>query len=104
MVQTPRETARPRGIRRLNVPRSIEVQTDPSSRLPTALREREGEWDRIAALEDFWRVEDEWWREAPLARTYYQAYLDDGRPLTFFLDEMTGKWHTIRVSEPAQST
>ena len=104
MVQTSGETARPGGIRRLNAPQSIEVQTDPSSRLPTALREREKGWIEIASFEDCWRVEDEWWREAPLTRAYYQAHLDDGRLLTLFLDEMTGRWHTIRVSEPSQST
>jgi hypothetical protein len=103
MVQAPGEAARSRGIRRLNVPQVVEVQTDPSSRVPRTLKERGGRWIGVASLEDSWRVEDEWWREVPLMRTYYQAYLDDGRSLTLFLDEMAGQWHTIRVSEQPRS-
>ena len=103
MVATPRGTSRPGGIRRLNVPRSIDVQANPSSRLPTAFKERGGAWRTVASLEDTWRVEDEWWRESPLARAYYQALLEDDRVVTFFLDEMTGRWHTIRMSELSRS-
>jgi hypothetical protein len=103
MVQASRETPRSGGIRRLNVPRSIDVQTNSSSRLPTALKEHGGAWRTVASLEDTWRVEDEWWREPPLARAYYQALLEDDRMVTFFLDEMTGRWHTIRMSELSRS-
>ncbi len=99
MVQTPRETTRSRGVRRLNTPQPIAVHVDPSSRLPTAIRKRGEAWEKITSFEDTWRVEDEWWREVPLIRTYYRALLEDGRPLTLFLDEITGRWHTIRVSE-----
>ncbi|MSR35208.1 MAG: hypothetical protein EXR95_01005 [Gemmatimonadetes bacterium] len=46
---------------------------------------------RVAAVRERWRIDDEWWRR-PLAREYLSVVLDDGRPLTLYLDCVEGGW------------
>jgi hypothetical protein len=47
----------------------------------------------VARTADRWRIDDEWWRERPLSRTYYRVLLEDGQPLTLFRDDVTGQWY-----------
>lgn len=54
------------------------VALDPSnSRAPSFAVER---------VEEVWRIAEEWWREAPIGRTYYRIVVDGGRSLTLFHD------------------
>jgi hypothetical protein len=46
---------------------------------------------RVAAVRERWRIDDEWWRR-PLAREYLTVVLEDGRPLTLYLDRIEGGW------------
>ncbi len=46
----------------------------------------------IASIQDRWRIDDEWWREAPLSRMYYQLQLEGGRVVTVYQDLMGGAW------------
>jgi hypothetical protein len=62
---------------------------------PAALR-RNGRWLLVAQLLDRYRTDDRWWTEQPVARTYYQALLEDGRVVTIFHDEIAGSWHEQR--------
>ena len=94
MVQTSRETARSGGIRRLNEPRSVEVQTDDIG-LPVSIRERTKPIG-VATIEDHWMVRDRWWREKSVERTYYEVILEDGQHVIIYLDELTGSWYRIR--------
>ena len=41
----------------------------------------------VERVEETWRIEDEWWREAPLRRAYYRVTVDGGASLTLFHDE-----------------
>ena len=112
----PRATPRLDGLRHLNAPRPIEVRTtteragerDARKRsstgpIPIAIREpgKQGEWLAIASIADHWRVDDEWWREQPIARRYYEVALENGRHLTLFLDELSGAgneaWYAVRT-------
>ncbi len=47
---------------------------------------------RVAEVEDFWRIDDEWWRERPVSRLYYSLLLKDGRAVTVYRDEVSGRW------------
>jgi hypothetical protein len=58
-------------------------------------------WERnarlaVASVEDCWRVEDEWWREMGVSRTYFEVLLEDGRRLTLFFDRAGRSWYRQR--------
>jgi hypothetical protein len=42
----------------------------------------------VEAIEEVWRVAEEWWRERPVGRTYVRLLVDGGRPLTVYRDEV----------------
>lgn len=46
----------------------------------------------VVEVQEVWRLAEEWWREEPLERTYYQLLLDGGRLLTVFRDGRNGHW------------
>jgi hypothetical protein len=46
----------------------------------------------VAAVQDRWRIDDEWWRDAPLSRMYWQVRLESGRVATVFQDLIGGAW------------
>ncbi|MEN8614232.1 hypothetical protein ABFB09_02960 [Dehalogenimonas sp. THU2] len=47
----------------------------------------------VAAIEDAWRIDDEWWRAEPLSRLYYAVIMASGRRLTIYNDLVTGRWY-----------
>ena len=48
---------------------------------------------KIAAINDLWQVNDEWWREYPVSRRYYQITTQSDRRLTIFKDNLNGNWY-----------
>jgi hypothetical protein len=52
----------------------------------------EGVMREVTAVQDRWRIDDEWWREAALSRMYYQLQLDGERIVTVYEDLMGGTW------------
>jgi hypothetical protein len=48
---------------------------------------------KVVSVEDRWRIDDEWWREQPISRMYFECTLEDGRQLTVFQDLLTGGWY-----------
>jgi len=48
---------------------------------------------RIIRVQDRWRIDDEWWREKPVSRLYYQVLLEDRRHITIFHDLMSSCWY-----------
>ena len=94
MLKTPGGAERPRTLRRLNTPRSVEVQTD-SGGAPGALR-RNRAWRSVAEVLDCYRTDDRWWTEQPVSRTYYELLLEDGRAVTVFRDEIGAGWYEQR--------
>ena len=46
----------------------------------------------VQQILDYWRIDDEWWRERPLSRFYWQVVLEDGRSLTVFQDLLERQW------------
>ena len=43
---------------------------------------------QVEAIEEVWRVAEEWWRARPVGRTYVRLLTDGGRPLTIYRDEV----------------
>ena len=63
-------------------------QTDPTIRAVLF----EGALQGIASIQDRWRIDDEWWREMPVSRVYYQLQLESGRVTTVYRDLAGGGW------------
>ena len=47
----------------------------------------------ITAINDLWQVDDEWWRERPISRRYYQITTQQERRLTIFKDQLHAQWY-----------
>jgi len=47
----------------------------------------------VTAISDLWQVDDEWWRERPISRRYYQITTSNDRRLTIFRDQVNGSWY-----------
>lgn len=118
MVQNSRKTPgagsiRPVNLRPLNLPVPVIVQEDDCQR-PMSLSKSPSTRGRrlkasstqespklqpklqIVSIDNTWKIDEEWWREKPIARMYYQVTTEDGRRLTLFRDQTTGEWHQQR--------
>ena len=92
MLSTSRGAPRPGALRRLNAPRPVEVRAGGDG-LPIALRRPpQAGWLAVSQELDRYRTDDRWWTAKPIARTYYELLLEDGRALTVFRDEIEGSW------------
>ncbi len=96
-------------FRSLNLPVPIQVVEDGAERplsvtLPPARSRRMAQEGRslaaasLVVIDDLWQVDDEWWRERPISRRYYQVTTQDlatqnERRLTIFRDQLNGSWY-----------
>ncbi|UCG54177.1 MAG: hypothetical protein JSV32_06160 [Dehalococcoidia bacterium] len=51
------------------------------------------EWQVVTAVEERWRIDDEWWRSKPVSRIYYNIHLDSGRQMVLYKDLATCSWY-----------
>ena len=51
---------------------------------------------KVTSINDLWQVNDEWWRERPISRRYYQITTQNDRRLTIFQDDLNGSWYWQR--------
>ena len=77
-------------LKPLNLPQPAGVKAIDSG-VPSEVLIR-GEWRRCARVEEVWRVEDGWWRQTPVRRTYFRLALEDGLLVTVYLDHTGGGW------------
>ena len=85
-------------VRPLNTPAPAAVEaTDRGA--PRALLWR-GVYQRVRAIHDTWRIDDEGWREE-VSRRYFVVELDSGRRLTLYRDLLRDSWFT-QPYEPAR--
>ncbi len=94
MVQNTREAPGPGSLRPLNLPIPISVEEDDDGR-PLAVNQK-GRIMKIASIDDLWRIDEEWWREKPITRMYYQLTAEGGGRLTVFQDLTDGNWYRQR--------
>ena len=107
---TPGAVSQSLQFRSLNLPVPIEVAEDRMERpvsvsLPPTISNRPTRSSRrpaqevpiprlsITAINDLWQVDDEWWRERPISRRYYQVTTQNDRRLTIFRDQLNGSWY-----------
>ena len=89
MVKDPGTAIRPHQLRPLNMPRAVSVET--ARERPVALVDKHGERIAIAAIEEEWSIDDEWWRDR-VQRRYFRVRLAHGPVRTIFLDGESGRW------------
>ena len=95
MVAHSRAPVGTRAVRALNVPLPIVVI--PITGEPRLVhRGRWTESREVLQIVDRWRIDDEWWRERPIARLYYTLLLEGGLVLTVYNDLHTSTWYEQR--------
>jgi len=83
-------------LRTLNGARPVSVQISAAG-VPVAIRRPD--WPDLRAvleIQDRWRIDDEWWRQRPISRLYYQLLLDGGLLLTVYHNLAAGGWFEQR--------
>ena len=91
MVAHPRTPAGAHRLRPLREPRPVDVEADGEGR-PVAVTLNDRRL-RVLQVQDTWRIDDEWWRERPVSRLYYELALEDGRVVTVYRDEANHSWY-----------
>ena len=109
MVKNPGAQARSGAIKLLNQPEPVQVVTDPAGRpvsvsarrsLPArSKRGRPGtarisKMQTVAAIDDRWKINDEWWRgpDEEIERMYYSLLLESGHKTVVYQDMKSGDW------------
>ncbi len=90
MVKNPGKTLRTETYRAVNAPEQVEVEED-SSACPRAVRTPRRQ--TVAAVNDRWRIDDEWWRREPVSRLYYAVLLTSGQRLVLYKDLTNNCWY-----------
>ncbi|MBN1177269.1 MAG: hypothetical protein JXA51_06275 [Dehalococcoidales bacterium] len=90
MVEDTGKTLRADTYRPVNVPDAVKVEEDASGH-PVAVGEKQRQ--AVTAIEDRWRIDDEWWRAEPVTRLYYNVLLASGQRLVLYKDLATGGWY-----------
>ena len=93
MEQNPRAASRAHRVRALNLPQPIQAEADATG-TPVAVEQRGQK--RVQSILSRWRIDDEWWRDAPVSRLYFTLVLEDGSTLTVFRDLITDRWYRQR--------
>jgi hypothetical protein len=93
MVEDTGKTLRAGAYRAVNLPEPVRVREDASG-LPLALQGKgQSLRGKITAVDDCWRIDDEWWRADPVSRLYYSVRVASGNRLVLYRDLATGEWY-----------
>ncbi len=93
MVADPRAALRAGTFKPLNTPEPVKVEEDTNDR-PVAIKSKSVRGGlAIAAIENTWRIDDEWWRREPVSRIYYAVMLARGQRLVLFKDLKSNAWY-----------
>ncbi len=90
MVKNSGKTLRTDTYRPVNEPEPVDVE-EASSGLPLAVKIPRRQV--ITAIDDRWRIDDEWWRREPISRRYYAVRLASGQRLVLYKDLIDNRWY-----------
>ena len=76
--------------RSVNLPEPVELE-EVSSNLPLAVKAPRRQV--VAAVEDMWHIDDEWWRREPVSRLYFSVRLVSGHCLVLYKDLLNNCWY-----------
>ena len=74
----------------VNLPEPLSVE-ESSDGLPVAVRLKRRQ--KIIAIEDCWRIDDEWWRSEPVSRLYYTVILASGQRMVLSKNLIDKCWY-----------
>ena len=83
-------TGFPSPYKPVNLPVPVKVEENKAGR-PAAVRDKRRL--PVMAIEDCWRIDDEWWRAEPVSRIYYNILLTSGRRMVLYKDLTKGDWY-----------
>jgi hypothetical protein len=89
MVKDPGKTLHTGAFKPLSQPEFLQVEEDIRG-FPLAVRGSSRQ--RVLYIEDRWSIDDEWWRAAPLARTYFAVMVASGQRQVIFKDMVAKRW------------
>jgi hypothetical protein len=90
MVENTGKTLRTGSLKPVSQPEPEKVEEYSAGR-PVALRTKLRQ--PIQAIDERWRIDDEWWRSEPISRMYYAVHLTSGQKLVIFKDLISGNWY-----------
>jgi hypothetical protein len=90
VVENPGETLHAGAYQPVNAPEPVRVEEDAAG-LPVAVRLSRRQV--IAAIEDRWRIDDEWWRTEPVSRLYFLVRVASGQRLVLYKDLISNCWY-----------
>jgi hypothetical protein len=90
MVEDTGKTLRVDSYRPVNVPQPVTVEEGPSG-LPMTVKTPKRQ--AVLAIDDCWRIDDEWWRREPVSRLYYSVRLDSGHHIVLYKDAVNNCWY-----------
>ncbi len=90
MVADTGKTIRTDTLKPVNLPEPVQVAED-SSGLPVAVKTKRRQ--AIIAIEDRWRIDDEWWRREPVSRLYYAVRVASGQRLVLVKNLTDNGWY-----------
>jgi hypothetical protein len=90
MVQNSGKALRPSAYKPVNLPQPVQVE-EGASGCPVAVKITRRQV--VLAIEDRWRIDDEWWRSEVVARLYFVVLFASGRRLVIFKDLNNGQWY-----------
>ena len=90
MVADTGKTLRTDTTKPVNLPEAISVEENPDG-LPTAVKLKRRQ--KIIAIEDSWRIDDEWWRSEPVSRLYYAVILASGQRMVLSKNLIDNCWY-----------
>lgn len=68
-------------------------RADPAASQPGAAQQ----YVPVEHQREHWVVEDRWWTDCPVRRSYFELVLEDGRDAVVFKDLNTGHWYEQRA-------
>jgi hypothetical protein len=77
-------------VKPVNVPEQIQIKEDCSG-LPVMVKMSRKQV--ITAIDDCWRIDDEWWRSESVSRLYYAVRFVSGQRLIIYKDLIDGRWY-----------
>lgn len=90
MVENPGKAPGADTFKPVNAPEPANVEENAAG-YPVAIRM--GRRKVRLSVIDRWRIDDEWWREQPVSRLYFEVMLAPGQRLTLYKDMISNSWH-----------
>lgn len=84
-------------IRQLNMPTAIDVRCGQRGE-PRSIRtgRPRPSWRAVADVVERWRIDDLWWTDEPVRRSYFLCQLEGGALVTILYDERREAWYVQR--------